>query len=364
MDERLTRERERLLLMFAQLESTIAAMQQNLTALAGLQIIPPLTSTLSDKLDHRRWYARYDRTQQFAIPGIEGPHGAAASAAPDADRRGDPLRPAGGSRSCSAGNQAAAAAPLMRVLDIVGELLAGVRQTKSELNDKLAAVYWFIFRRVSEAKMHSDATALAEVLRLLEFERETWQKVCEKLSASGDSPAASSRRTRSPHAVRHVDDRHLAAKRDDALRACSPMPKHRSAWADVRRATCVISCGILSPHEDRIVTATKQLIRVGHSPDPDDAFMFYALANDRIDTGDYDSRTSWSTSRRSIAGRFKAKLELTAVSIHAYAFLHDKYVLCTCGASMGDGYGPMVVAREPMSRRASCAARRSPCRAS
>jgi len=43
---------------------------------------------------------------------------------------------------------------------------------------------------------------------------------------------------------------------------------------------------------------------------------------------------------------FQAELELTAVSIHAYAYLHDKYVLCTCGASMGDGYGPMVVARE------------------
>ena len=45
---------------------------------------------------------------------------------------------------------------------------------------------------------------------------------------------------------------------------------------------------------------------------------------------------------------FEAELELTAVSIHAYAFLHDKYVLCTCGASMGDGYGPMVVVAKPM----------------
>ena len=52
---------------------------------------------------------------------------------------------------------------------------------------------------------------------------------------------------------------------------------------------------------------------------------------------------------------FEAELELTAVSIHAYAYLHDKYVLCTCGASMGDGYGPMVVAREAMSDRANCA---------
>ena len=91
----------------------------------------------------------------------------------------------------------------------------------------------------------------------------------------------------------------------------------------------------------------KQLIRVGHSPDPDDAFMFYALANDKIDTGRYrfahelvDIET---LNRRAFAG----ELELTAVSLHAYAYLADKYVLCPCGASMGDDYGPMVVAREP-----------------
>ena len=87
-----------------------------------------------------------------------------------------------------AGSHANAAEPLMRVLDIVGELLAGVRQTKSDINDKLATVYWFIFRRVSEATMYADTTALTEVLRLLEFERETWQKVCEKLGANSGSP--------------------------------------------------------------------------------------------------------------------------------------------------------------------------------
>jgi len=89
----------------------------------------------------------------------------------------------------SAGNPTNANASLTRVLDIVGELLAGVRKTKSELNNKLSAVYWFIFRRVSEATVYGDSAALAEVLRLLEFERETWQKVCEKLGASGGTPA-------------------------------------------------------------------------------------------------------------------------------------------------------------------------------
>ena len=96
------------------------------------------------------------------------------------------------------------------------------------------------------------------------------------------------------------------------------------------------------------MTATKQLIRVGHSPDPDDAFMFYALANDQLDTGDYEFTHELVDIETLNRRAFQAELELTAVSIHAYAFLHDKYILCTCGASMGDGYGPMVVARTRM----------------
>ena len=92
-----------------------------------------------------------------------------------------------------------------------------------------------------------------------------------------------------------------------------------------------------------------QDIRVGHSPDPDDAFMFYALAKGKIDTGRYrfshelvDIET---LNRRALEG----ELELTAVSLHAYAYLSDRYILCSCGASMGDRYGPMVVARQGMS---------------
>jgi 1,4-dihydroxy-6-naphthoate synthase len=96
-------------------------------------------------------------------------------------------------------------------------------------------------------------------------------------------------------------------------------------------------------------TQAKQLIRVGHSPDPDDAFMFHALANDCIDTGKYQFTHELVDIETLNRRAFNADLELTAVSIHAYAFLHDKYALCSCGASMGDGYGPMVVAREPMS---------------
>jgi 1,4-dihydroxy-6-naphthoate synthase len=97
------------------------------------------------------------------------------------------------------------------------------------------------------------------------------------------------------------------------------------------------------------VTATKQMIRVGHSPDPDDAFMFYALAKGRIDTGDYEFTHELVDIETLNRRAFQGELELTALSIHAYAFLHDKYILSTCGASMGDGYGPMVVTKNPQS---------------
>lgn len=92
--------------------------------------------------------------------------------------------------------------------------------------------------------------------------------------------------------------------------------------------------------------STSRLIRVGHSPDPDDAFMFHALANGHLDTGDYQFTHELVDIETLNQRAFQAELELTAVSIHAYAFLRDKYALCSCGASMGEGYGPMVIARQ------------------
>ena len=90
-------------------------------------------------------------------------------------------------------------------------------------------------------------------------------------------------------------------------------------------------------------------IHVGHSPDPDDAFMFHALANDKIDTGRYRFTHTLqdieTLNRRALRG----ELELTAVSLHGYAYMTDTYALCACGASMGDQYGPMVVAKEALS---------------
>ena len=96
------------------------------------------------------------------------------------------------------------------------------------------------------------------------------------------------------------------------------------------------------------MTTTKQLIRVGHSPDPDDAFMFHALANDKIDTGDLKFTHELVDIETLNQRAFSGELELTAVSIHAYGHLSDKYLLCSCGASMGDNYGPMVVSKQDL----------------
>ena len=93
-----------------------------------------------------------------------------------------------------------------------------------------------------------------------------------------------------------------------------------------------------------------QVIRVGHSPDPDDAFMFYALAHNRLQTGPYEFHHQLedieTLNRRALA----AELEVSAVSIHAYAYLTEHYALLSSGSSMGDQYGPMLVARQPFSR--------------
>lgn len=97
------------------------------------------------------------------------------------------------------------------------------------------------------------------------------------------------------------------------------------------------------------VSAAEKLIRVGHSPDPDDAFMFHALANDKIDTGQYKFTHELVDIETLNRRAFTGELELTAVSLHGYAHLSDIYALCPCGASMGDKYGPMVVCKEQVS---------------
>lgn len=92
----------------------------------------------------------------------------------------------------------------------------------------------------------------------------------------------------------------------------------------------------------------KREITLGHSPDPDDAFMFYALAADKIDTNGLSFthviQDIETLNRRAMNG----ELDVTAVSIHAYAYVLDQYALLTSGASMGDNYGPLVISRKPM----------------
>jgi len=92
----------------------------------------------------------------------------------------------------------------------------------------------------------------------------------------------------------------------------------------------------------------KQEIRLGHSPDSDDAFMFYAIAQDKIDTKPFHF-THVIEDIESLNHRaLKQELEVTAISLHAYSKLFKEYALLSCGASIGDNYGPMVIAKSPM----------------
>jgi 1,4-dihydroxy-6-naphthoate synthase len=90
-------------------------------------------------------------------------------------------------------------------------------------------------------------------------------------------------------------------------------------------------------------------LRLGHSPDPDDAFMFYALAKDKLPTGRYRFEHVLQDIQTLNQRAMNGELEITAISIHAYPYVADKYVLTSCGSSMGDKYGPMIVTRQPTS---------------
>jgi len=90
------------------------------------------------------------------------------------------------------------------------------------------------------------------------------------------------------------------------------------------------------------------LIRLGHSPDPDDAFMFWALAAGRIDTRGLELEHVLADIQTLNEWALEGRLETTAISLHAYPFVQDRYLLLPHGASMGSGYGPIVVARRPL----------------
>ena len=92
------------------------------------------------------------------------------------------------------------------------------------------------------------------------------------------------------------------------------------------------------------------LIRLGHSPDPDDAFMFWGLASGHVDPRGFEFEHVLADIQTLNEWALEGRLEVTALSLHAYPHVQERYALLPHGASMGSGYGPIVVAREPMSR--------------
>src|SRR5215217_9366478 len=85
---------------------------------------------------------------------------------------------------------------------------------------------------------------------------------------------------------------------------------------------------------------------LGHSPDPDDAFMFYAMAENKIDLRGYCFEHRLEDIQTLNERALRGELHISAISIHAFAYVSERYALMPCGASMGDGYGQLVVAAE------------------
>ena len=89
-----------------------------------------------------------------------------------------------------------------------------------------------------------------------------------------------------------------------------------------------------------------EVFTLGHSPDPDDAFMFYAIAKNKIDLHGYRFEHRLEDIQTLNERAMRGELHISAISIHAYAYVADKYALMPCGASMGDGYGPIVIKKK------------------
>ena len=101
---------------------------------------------------------------------------------------------------------------------------------------------------------------------------------------------------------------------------------------------------------NKFVQMNKQTLTLGHSPDPDDAFMFYGLAKGLIATHGFQFEHILQDIQTLNERATHGELDISAVSIHAYAYVSDQYALLPSGASMGDGYGPMLVAKQKFSR--------------
>ncbi|MGH8101277.1 MAG: menaquinone biosynthesis family protein [Chthoniobacterales bacterium] len=100
------------------------------------------------------------------------------------------------------------------------------------------------------------------------------------------------------------------------------------------------------------MSSDRGVFTLGHSPDPDDAFMFYAMAENKIDLRGYRFEHRLEDIQTLNERALRGELHISAVSIHAYAYVSDKYALLPCGASMGDGYGPVIIRKRSTSNPA------------
>ena len=113
----------------------------------------------------------------------------------------------------------------------------------------------------------------------------------------------------------------------------------------IREIACLnLSTNLNSSPATKCPTGNRFTLTLGHSPDPDDAFMFYAMAENKIDLRGYRFHTAWQDIQTLNERATRGELHISAISIHALAYVWDKYALLPCGASMGDGYGPLFVA--------------------
>src|SRR6187549_3255014 len=92
------------------------------------------------------------------------------------------------------------------------------------------------------------------------------------------------------------------------------------------------------------------LIHLGHSPDPDDAFMFWGLASGEVDPRGFEFEHVLKDIQTLNEWALEGRLEVSAISLHAYPFVQDSYAILPHGASMGSGYGPVLVSRQPLAR--------------
>src|SRR5437868_4613377 len=127
---------------------------------------------------------------------------------------------------------------------------------------------------------------------------------------------------------------------------CVPDPSQDEPLKPKRRRASLAA----ALHMDVANTFNRTPLTLGHSPDPDDAFMFYGLAKGLIPTDGFEFEHILQDIQTLNERAFRGELDISAISIHAYAYVSDKYALLPSGASMGDGYGPILVAKQHLSK--------------